>query len=786
MDKYEFSMKLDELKRLVANGQFRKAGKVLETIEIKKIKTLKEQYVVVDILIENEKYDQAKEILIGISKKLKSRRVYHQIIDVCIKAGQIDSAKKYMRDFQKLAPKDPYNYVFQYQVAQLAGEGINRQIEILEELKQYEYMEKWAYELAKAYYRAGRDSDCILECNDLVLWFGEGVFVEKARLLKQYLTEAVTSQQILGKVRQIKKEQSQKESTEDKAEGLREIEKSVKQFVLPEEKDNDEEKERFEEDDEIADEPEESYSSYQSAFDYIEDMELREQEHKHQVEEFMPTKLQESNSNENPKWFPPELSDQEDESSSQPESMESDTVETSLDTIPEEQPSVTEQPEKDSMANERQVRELVEETQDCLAAQIGGLFYDEKDSELQVTESTSEQTCDEMVEEIATTISEESGVEEITTTISEGSEVEEPEVPLESTTEEDESESTDTKEEFSAQSEEQSMMEEVVVEDVSQKEREREERIQSAIEEVETRAKKSENLQSKEAVLEDVDKLIRRRRQRATTKKLNASIRAILGEDAEATDYLGQFARMNLLGEDLLKSLESIVAKHNNSVILCICGQSTNVQSYFSRKLAKLLSAMELIPSQTFVLFSKEKLEELSVETYKDKLSGGCIVVEDVDQITENLVKRLQTLLEYHCQIILEFQQEANGPETIEEQQYKIQQDAKAAFARFAESETLLLDSFDEEDYLGFALDFLSEKEYSLEPVAEEYFLSSIKQMMEQENIDVFDQVMDEIAKAYHCANQRNRVELRNIAELGNYLDAKFMSIQLTDFANEN
>lgn len=662
LDKYEFSMKLDELKRLAANGQFRKAGKVLETIEIKRIKTVKELYVIVDVLIENEKYDQAKDILIGISKKLKSRRVYHQIIDVCIKAGQVDSAKKYMKDFQKLAPKDPYNYVFQYQVAQLAEEGINRQIEILEGLKQYEYMEKWAYELAKAYYRAGRDSDCILECNDLILWFGDGVFVEKAKLLKQYLTEATTPQQILGKVRQIQKEQPQQGSSEDKV------------------KESNEAKDRLEDNERVKESGEDN-PSYQGAFDYIEDMELREQEHKRQMEEYEKT----------------ESNQQEDESpleETPTELGEAEPEEKTLDAAPKEQSP------KDSIANERQVRELVEETQDCLAAQIEDLFYEEEVIPIEPEEQSR-------MEEI---VSENDSVQE------------EPEVPVSDTIE----------------------------------------------------------------AVDDVDKLIRRRRQRVTTKKLNTSIRAILGEEAEVTDYLGQFARMYSLGEDLLKSLESIIAMHNNNVILCICGQSTDVQSYFSRKLAKLLSAMNLIPSQNFVLFRQEKLEGLSIETYQEQLRGGCIVVENVHGITEELLDRLQTLSEYQCQIILEFQKEVEGSETMQEQQYKIQQDAEKAFCKFAKAETLRLDSFDEEDYLGFANDFLAEKEYSLEPEAEEYLLSSIKKKMEQKNIDVFDQVMDEIAKAYHCANQRNRVELRNIAESGNYQDAMFMSIRLTDFVNEN
>lgn len=695
LDKYEFSMKLDELKRLAANGQFRKAGKVLETIEVKKVKSVKELYVIVDILIENEKYEQAKDILIGISKKLKSRRVYHQIIDVCIKAGQVDSAKKYMKDFRKLAPKDPYNYVFQYQVAQLAKEPMEHQIAILEELKQYEYMEKWAYELAKAYYRAGRDSECVAECNDLILWFGDGVYVEKAKLLSQYLTEPSAPQQILKKVKEEVVKEDIKEET-----------------IQPPE--------------------EEESPSYQSAFDFIKDMETSQQEKSQEYDQSFV---------ESPKETKKAIKRHED-------------IEY-------------------TMPNEREVIQLVVDTQDCLAAQIDDLFFDE-----------SKEIAPDLEKENSNLILEESEKQSEESEVNPNKEV---------LAEQEEAAATkeyqEVMEQTLSQDSFQNGMEEIKIENEDleqQKVKEREERIQSALLEVEARTKKQENVQSKETVIEDVDRLIHDRRQRATMKKLNSFIKEILGEEVQITDYIGQFAKISSIGEDLMRSLETITATHNNSVVICVCGQSTDVQSYFSRKVAKLLSEMKVISSQAFVMLGPDKLEDLDLERCKEQLEGGCIVVEGVQKVTEQLCRKISFLIKNQCQIVLEFQQEAEESTTMQELKYRIQHEAESALANMAKVETILLESFEEEDYLGFAKDYLSEKEYSLEPTAQEYFLTKIKEFIEQKDIDVFRKVMDEITKAYHCANQRNKVELRNIAESGNYQDAVFMSIQIADFVNEN
>lgn len=805
-------MKIDELKRLAANGQYRKAGKVLDTVDMKKIKNVKELYIVVDILIENERYDEAKNILIGISKKLKSRRVYHQLVDVSIKAEKVDWAKKYMKEFAKLAPKDPYNYVFQYQLAQLQQESFEKQIEILEELKQYEYMEKWAYELAKVYYKAGRDADCVAECNDLILWFGEGVYVEKAKLLQQYLTEAAMPSKLKEVSEQIKNKEIRKVFTpvaeirpDEEEKATQSIEKGTQlssRNVIQDET-------LVSVKHQHAAKPVESQKndvhheynhrpSYQTAFDFIEDMELREQEEEldriieaakkkkemqqesfereeRQESEEEPVSVEAETSMEEEKDMEVEMSVEEQQSVEIQEENPIGKTEEDVPTEESEEAMTAEQKEASYvMANEHEVKQLVDETADSLREQIGVLFSEaeitaeEPETELQVAETASdsaevEQSEDELVySENSKNIPEEP--------------VEMPEIPEE--VKESLDESASTKEESS---ENDADIQETA------KDIQRQQQIQDVIDEVSLRNHHAEVLENKEAVLEDVDKLIRKRRQRATTKKLNEFVRERLGEEVEAKDYLGEFAKIHTVGEATLRSLESIAITHNNSTVIRICGQSTFCQTYFSRKLAKLLCALNLIETQKFLLLGYEKFCRVDFEAHIEQIQGGCVVIEEVPELTENMSKQIQLLIEHKCQVILEMQlPEVTSGDDIETEQAKRLHAMEQDLARIAKIETIWLESFDEEELLGFAQDFLEEKEYHLEPEAEQVFTEYLQQLTESGDADAFCKVLEKITKAYHCANERNKVELRNIAELGNYQDAAFMSIKDTDFANEN
>lgn len=925
MDKYEFAMKIDELKRLAANGQFRKAGKVLETIELKKIKNIKEMYVVIDILVENEKYDQAKELLVGISKKIKSRRVIHQLIDVCIKSNQVEAAKKYMKEFHKTAPNDPYNYVFQYQMAQLLEEGYDKQIEILERLKQYEYIEKWAYELAKVYHRAGREADCIAECEDLILWFGEGIYVEKAKLLKQYLTDAVMPSQLVqgqdlqknneirniftpfAKQEEVNESQLEEQIAEEEAQAKKEAEDKYEDEINWEDETEKEDatdySEAFTEESEaveseavksktvdelalekadevdelggpITEDKESSVEEtsrsrhrevqrplYQSAFDFIEEMELREQEEElDRIIEAANRKKEQQILKENECG---EVQEEDRDGLLQDEARGKTQEESEDERIAEE---VAE--EEHAIANEQEVKQLVNETADLIAEQIESLFFqteevsvegiesgdtiiDAKEAEVEEQVEYEEEVLTETSEEVdrsdaseAIEKAEEAEEQEETKALEEAEELEETkaleEVEEPEETKHPEEERTEDSSEVLAVTdavEEPKLSEET--EDEKQHEAKDECEEQNHFEnqqettdskeitnskettnsqeaagqhEIETLGdsgqpqtvvgetvvseaidivSETESSESKEAVLEDVDKLIKKRRQRATTKKLNEFIQNRIGIEAEAKEYLGQFAKIHSIGEEILRSLESITDAHNNITII-ICGQSTFDETYFARRLAKLFYALKFIQTQKLVVLNQEKFLAIDFDLYIDQIAGGCIVIEEIVESSEHLRNQIQKLHEHGCLVMLEVVSRLPKKEEIEHStaQEDIRRNRQAPIKGDLQlsgvTETIWLEAFDADELMGFVEEFLEEKEYTIEEDARNYFKNYVEELTRNQDSDIFCKVLEKISKAYHCANQRNKVELRNIAEFGNYQDAAFMSIKCTDFANEN
>ena len=197
MDKYETAMKLDEIQRLIDKQFYHKALIIVDTLNLNKIKNSSDLNMIIKVLIECEKYQTAMELLLRVRKKVNSRRILHQLVHVSIQLKDVNSAEKFLAEFKKAAPSDTYQWVFTYQIYKLKGMPIPSCIEILEKLKTLDYREQWAYELARLYHKNGDIEKCVNECNDIVLWFSEGIFVEKAKLLRAYYLENLNPEDLL-------------------------------------------------------------------------------------------------------------------------------------------------------------------------------------------------------------------------------------------------------------------------------------------------------------------------------------------------------------------------------------------------------------------------------------------------------------------------------------------------------------------------------------------------------------------------------------------------------------
>ncbi|MBH1941900.1 hypothetical protein I5677_13435 [Mobilitalea sibirica] len=218
MGSYEIIVKTEEIKKRVQEGDYTSAQIILDTLELKKVKNTSDMSLMAEVFIYNERYEEAYELLLKIYHKSKLRKVLYQLVWVCIKRKNTDDAIRYLEEYEKIAPKDFYKYILRYKIDKLLGKPYDVLIETLKTLKETEYMEQWAYELAKLYYKAGMEKECIKECSDIILWFGEGSYVEKARILKAYYLGEADKEEIIEGLKKRASEETHHSKTEENQE----------------------------------------------------------------------------------------------------------------------------------------------------------------------------------------------------------------------------------------------------------------------------------------------------------------------------------------------------------------------------------------------------------------------------------------------------------------------------------------------------------------------------------------------------------------------------------------
>ena len=196
MDKYEYRSKTEQMLELMENGSYRKAAEIADTIDWKRVRNAAMLMSVSDIYEKIKDYQKSYEILnLAYRRAEGSRKVISRLCTLALKTGNVDEAIDYYDDFIQTAPKDPNQYILRYQILRAQRAPIEQQIEALEEYKKSEYIEEWAYELAKLYQEAGMTAECLEECDDLILWFSEGQYVYKAMELKMQYKPLTPSQQ---------------------------------------------------------------------------------------------------------------------------------------------------------------------------------------------------------------------------------------------------------------------------------------------------------------------------------------------------------------------------------------------------------------------------------------------------------------------------------------------------------------------------------------------------------------------------------------------------------------
>ena len=192
MDKYENKVKLDEIKTLISEGAYEDAAQIADTVDWSSIKNVSSIGLGSDLYKALHRFEESRNVLTYAYERQSSRPIVRSMCELSIEMGDLMNAIEYFKEFKEIAPKDPARYILQYKIFKKQNISLEEQIEVLEALKEAEYIAKWAYELATLYHRAGMESKCVNECNEIILWFVDGKYVLKAYELKaqhQPLTE---------------------------------------------------------------------------------------------------------------------------------------------------------------------------------------------------------------------------------------------------------------------------------------------------------------------------------------------------------------------------------------------------------------------------------------------------------------------------------------------------------------------------------------------------------------------------------------------------------------------
>lgn len=224
MDKYEYKIKTEQMMECFGNKQYKKAMEIADTIDWSRVKNVSMLNTVSEIYEQTGEIQKSRDVLfMAFEKASGSRKIVYRLGTLALKAGDLAEASDCYEEFVKLAPKDPNQYILKYKIQKAQKASLQEQIQTLEDFKKAEYIEKWAYELAKLYHTAGMTAKCIEECDDLILWFSEGKYVYQAMELKMRYKPLTPMQKEKYEERHGSKEDESRKESHKKLNAMAEV-----------------------------------------------------------------------------------------------------------------------------------------------------------------------------------------------------------------------------------------------------------------------------------------------------------------------------------------------------------------------------------------------------------------------------------------------------------------------------------------------------------------------------------------------------------------------------------
>lgn len=181
----EYKIRADEIKALIGEGRYAEAVRIADTIDWKRVKSVSMLCTISDLYKINRRFEESRDVLLmAYDKHPTGRPIVYSLCELAIKMGEFVQAVEYYKEFVRIAPRDTGRYILQYKLYEAQEVSLEERIAVLEEFKKHDYRERWAYELAYLYHRVGLTTECVEECDEMFLWFGEGRYVMKALELK--------------------------------------------------------------------------------------------------------------------------------------------------------------------------------------------------------------------------------------------------------------------------------------------------------------------------------------------------------------------------------------------------------------------------------------------------------------------------------------------------------------------------------------------------------------------------------------------------------------------------
>lgn len=672
MEKYKTIVQIEKIKKCLESGECKEALEIAEKIDKKKLKNLSDIGIVAESYFQNQQYDTAKELFLRIYDKSRSRRVVAQLVHLSIRLQDIMEAEQYLEEFIEIAPLDFYQYIFRYSIDKLKKMPLVKLIEDLEELKKEEYIESWAYELAKLYHKAGLKDKCIAECNDIILWFGEGAYVDRAKALRAYYLGELDASFFIQKTDEETKDTTIKESKPQEAK----------------EKETNAEETETEEDDAT-----------------LESMESEPNEKDLDTESVM-------------------------EDSSLLEDDKDSRI-TSSETNMEDEISIALSQVIDQIFNENSIESDCEvETQS------------KEEKELQPIETQSE--ADMETQPIKTQSKEHMETQPIVTQ----SEEKEPQPVGTQGKNEIDLQALESKENLNEEQSENTM-EEVVSESMEQSTVPMESKLQKKIQ--------LKVLTNQQLLGEEAEELL----PYLDEKQINIA------------HIFGNFVRMEAVQKQLIRSIDQALTQKSNNINIILTGEEKSGKTTLSKCIAKMLYRMNLVASTKIALIDGEKLNSIPLLSKKEQLSDCVMVIEHAGNMTKETIKAMLKLnqeLRGHVIIILE---------DTRENMNRLLRDNSSMNSVF--NNRIHLPKYTLEDYMGFAYDYITGKDYEIEMEAFIALQNEFSVLMNKKRENTLTAIFSCLDHIMQKAEKRSTVNLKTMTETGLFDCAELMVIKKED-----